>query len=294
MQPFGSLARIITGILIAVGAPFACIGPYEAAEAQQAISIGVPMRTKRFALAMAALLMAACRQAAPTVTPGPTAEAVLTPTEVLAPTTTAVPEATLPATSVPPPLPSPTSTLAPTPTSFAEGLTVRLGTPDPSPNCPNHYPWFFENPAAECADFVHNTWTVLQPFEHGLMVWFQDQGRTYVLLDDGSLFKPYRQVFDLQGLPLPEPDPGIIPPAGLYQPTLGFALFWRGLVPGHEWVREGLGWATAPETAYSGLWQCNTATGDALKCYFTGPHDELISMALGSAQYWNYRQTAVR
>jgi hypothetical protein len=183
--------------------------------------------------------------------------------------------------------------LSPTPTSIVEGLGTRLGTPDPSPNCPAHYPWFFENPAAECADFVLNVWTVLQPFERGLMVWFQEGG-TYVLLDDGSPFKPYRQVFDLQGLPFPDPDPSLVPPPGLYVPTLGFALFWRGLVPGHEWVRESLGWATAPETAFSGLYQCNTSPGEAARCYFLGPRDEIIALARGPAAYWNYYQRAVR
>jgi hypothetical protein len=189
---------------------------------------------------------------------------------------------------------APTSTAPPTPTSLAEGLTVRLGTPDPNPNCPEHYPWFFENPAQECADFLLNTWMVLQRFEHGLMVWTQEGGRTYVLLDDGSSFKPYQLVSDPLGLPLPEADPNLVPPEGLYQPVRGFALFWRSLVPGHEWVRASLGWASAPEAAYSGLWQCNTASGDTARCYFAGPRDEIIVLAVGSARYWTYYQTAVR
>ncbi|MBM2849149.1 MAG: hypothetical protein HW418_2091 [Anaerolineales bacterium] len=72
--------------------------------------------------------------------------------------------------------------LLPTPTALADGLIVRLGTPDPSPNCPEHYPWFFDNQAQECATTLLNTWGVVEHFEHGLMLWFQEGGRTYVLL----------------------------------------------------------------------------------------------------------------
>lgn len=213
------------------------------------------------------------------------------------PTATPVP-ATMPATLTASDTPPPTETLAPTepptPTALVEGLGTRLGTPDPSPDCPEHYPWFFENTAAECADFVLNTWTVWQPFERGVMVWMQERGRTFVLVDDGSLFKPFHVVVDTQGLPFPEPDPSIMPPEGLYQPERGFALFWRGLAAGSEWVRGALGWATAPESAYSGLWQCNRAAGDGARCYFIGPRDEIVSLAVGDAAYWNYWQRAVR
>jgi hypothetical protein len=197
------------------------------------------------------------------------------------------------ATDTPPPATLPPA-LSPTPTSLAEGLGARLGTPDPSPNCPQHYPWFFENPAAECAATVLNTWMVWQPFEGGIMVWTQEGGRTYVLVDNRSLFKGYAVVADTQGLPFPEPDPSIIPPEGRYQPERGFALFWRGLAAGSGWVREALGWATEPESAYSGLWQCNTLSDNGARCYFTGPSDEIIAFAMGEAAYWNYWQRAVR
>ncbi len=184
--------------------------------------------------------------------------------------------------------------LPPTPTALADGLIVRLGTPDPSPNCPEHYPWFFDNQAQECAATLLNTWGVMEHFEHGLMLWFQEGGRTYVLLEDSSVFKPYQEVIDGQGLPLPGPDPGLVPPPGLFQPVLGFGKFWRGLVPGSEWVRERLGWAVAPEVGYSALWQCNTSSGDSARCYATGPRDEIIVLTRGRVQYWNYWQGPVR
>ena len=197
-------------------------------------------------------------------------------------------------TSASPRLPSPLATPVLTPTAFVEGLTTRLGTPDPSPNCPQRYPWFFENRAVECADTVLQTWASLQRFEHGLMVWFQEGGRTYVLVDDLSLFKPYRELSDF-GLPyLPDPDPDLITPPGFFQPDLGFAKFWRGIVPGSEEVRAQLGWAVAPEQGYGALWQCNLSSADEARCYFTGPDDEIIALARGASRYWNYQQGAVR
>ena len=204
------------------------------------------------------------------------------------------PTATFPAaTNVPTEAPT-QAAASPSPTSLAEGLGTRLGTPDPSPNCPDHYPWFFENPANECADVVLNTWIVWQPFDGGLMVWTQEKGRTLVLVDNRSVFKSYAVVVDGQGLPFPEPDPSIVPPEGRFQPERGFAIFWRGLAVGSEWVRGALGWATEPESAYSGLWQCNKFTDNAARCYFTGPRDEIVVLAMGQAAYWNYWQRAVR
>ena len=227
------------------------------------------------------LLVTACGRATPMPTETPTASISIVP-----PFETATPTAAVSATP-------PATAAAPTPTALADGLGVRLGTPDPNPRCPDHYPWFFDNPADECAGMVLNTWTVWQPFEHGVMIWTQEGGRTYVLLDDASPFKPYQIVSDSLGLPLPEPDPSIVPPEGFYVPERGFALFWRGLVPGHAWVRERLGWATAPVAAYSGFFQCRTDAGDAARCYLNGPRDEIIVLA-PSVSWWTYVQTAVR
>jgi len=55
-----------------------------------------------------------------------------------------------------------------------------------------------------------------------------------------------------------------------------------------------LGWATAKEMGYSALWQCNTAEGDAARCYISGPRDEIIVLARGSTPYWTYWQGPMR
>jgi hypothetical protein len=244
------------------------------------------MRRTMLAAALSAGLVAA---ACSVPNPAPTATAGAGPTQGAS-----TPQATTAAPADTATAPVAETGAPPTPTALVEGLIGKLSTPNPSPNCPDRYPWFFENTAAECADMVENSWLAWQSFERGVMVWKQNGGLTYVLVDDGSLFKPYAVVADLQGLPLPEPDPSLTPPEGLYQPERGFALFWRGLAPGSEWVRAALGWATAPEAAYSALWQCNRAAGNGARCYFTGPRDEIVSLTLGSAAYWNYWQRAVR
>jgi hypothetical protein len=189
---------------------------------------------------------------------------------------------------------NPRDVVRPTPTSLAEGYASGAATLNPGLHCPAEIPWFFPNPASECATPPLNTWTVMQPFQGGLMVWTQEGGLTYVFVDDNAPFKPYAVLVDTVGIPLPESDPDIVPPPDLTQPALGLAKFWRGLVPGSEWVRESLGWATAPEAGYSGLWQCNDANGAAARCYFTGPHDEIIAVTQGEARFWTYVQGPVR
>src|SRR5215210_7522156 len=152
-----------------------------------------------FAPLLLALFLAACGRASPTDVP-----ATHSPAESGSP----LPAVASPSSTLLSATAGPQAVVTPalrTPTAIVEGLTLRLGTPDPSPNCPDHYPWFFENQATECASTILNTWAVLQPFEHGLMVWLQEGGRTFVLTDDGSPFKPYQLVSDPLGLPLPEP-----------------------------------------------------------------------------------------
>lgn len=194
-------------------------------------------------------------------------------------------------TNLPPTPPPPTPTLPPPPptaTSLADGVTIRLGTPDPNPDCPEHYPWFFDNPARECASFVANVWGVMQSFERGYMVWFQRGDPVLILIEDGSVFKPYNEAIDTVGIEPLAPDPNITPPEGYYQPELGFAKFWRGLVPGYDWVRDALGWATKPEEPYSAFYQCNTQSDDGARCYFSGPQDQIIVLTRGAARYWNF------
>lgn len=92
--------------------------------------------------------------------------------------------------------------------------------------------------------------TAYQPFEHGAMLWTEnDYGyyfdrQVYVLYDDGN----YERYVDSWDDSQPVDDPSIIPPSGFYQPVAGFGNVWREM-PG---VRDRLGWATEPESPSAG------------------------------------------
>jgi len=82
-----------------------------------------------------------------------------------------------------------------------------------------------------------------EPFERGYMFWRSDLRHIYVLYDGGT----WQGFVDTWEPGQPEYDPGIVPPAGYYQPVRGFGKVWREQ-PG---VRERLGWATAPERSFT-------------------------------------------
>ena len=135
--------------------------------------------------------------------------------------------------------------------------------------CPDH--WFFANPPALCPGPASTTRLVEQHFQHGVMLWRADGrvGQIYVFYDtnDGELFA------DTWQAGMPEADPALTPPAGLYQPVRGFGKVWREAVSIHhsgQVLRDVLGWATEPEFALNGAVQCDTRPkyGD---CYLGDP-----------------------
>jgi hypothetical protein len=118
------------------------------------------------------------------------------------------------------------------------------------------YEHFFAPAPATCPRYeASETWAAEQPFEHGRMIWLEEvHGADYVLqrfilvfYDDGTY--DYFEDTWIEGMP--ESDPAIIPPAGLLQPIRGFGKIWRE----NTSVRDGLGWATAPEQGFTTTWQ---------------------------------------
>ncbi|MGC9347496.1 MAG: hypothetical protein ACP5JG_05080 [Anaerolineae bacterium] len=89
-----------------------------------------------------------------------------------------------------------------------------------------------------------------QPFEKGLMIWLEDvEGRDVVyVLYDNYVWDLHEDTWE-EGEP--DRDPLVIPPEGRQQPIRGFGKVWRE----QPEVRDRLGWATAGETAYSGVHQ---------------------------------------
>ena len=116
--------------------------------------------------------------------------------------------------------------------------------------------------ALRCADWLHGDGrtfpdstiaTAYQPFEGGAMLWTENEHESYtgsidreiyVLYDDGT----FERFDDTWNETDPVDDPAISPPAGFYQPQLGFGKIWRE-EPG---VRDRLGWAREPESSSAG------------------------------------------
>ncbi len=111
--------------------------------------------------------------------------------------------------------------------------------------CP--FTWFFQPAPDICPqDAALVSPGAEQTFERGWMIWAGGEGLIYVLYND-DVFSPKWDVFPddwEEGDPIN--DPSITPPPGFYQPIRGFGLVWRE----QPNVRDRLGWAAAPETAY--------------------------------------------
>jgi len=102
------------------------------------------------------------------------------------------------------------------------------------------------------------TAAVAQRFEHGMMIWLEQSKMIYVLHPNPDGSNSYMAFQDPWQEGIPESDPAIIPPAGFYQPVRGFGTIWRNETD--YWsIRDGLGWATAPEFSFSSAYQCDAA-----------------------------------
>lgn len=87
----------------------------------------------------------------------------------------------------------------------------------------------------------------VQRFDHGVMVWVEENRRIYAFLDTGRWFA-YEDTFQEDE---PESDPSLIPPAGKQQPVRGFGKVWRQ----HPELRTAIGWALAKEEPATALRQ---------------------------------------
>lgn len=127
-----------------------------------------------------------------------------------------------------------------------------LGGVGASPRCPD--------------DPARNVYTVWQPFEHGVMLWFSDTAQIYVMTDDG-LLNVYEDVF-VEG----QPDPGDTAPDGLMTPVRGFGQIWLAL----GGAESPLGWATTSEIGYDGARQAAGRT--SYTTYIQGPGSNVYAV----------------
>lgn len=104
------------------------------------------------------------------------------------------------------------------------------------------------------------SWAAEQRFEHGRMIWLEDNDAIHVFYEDGAEYYPehypdwqgrFERFEDTWTPDETESDPTVVPPEGLYQPIRGFGKVWRE----NPQVREQLGWATAPEQGYESALQ---------------------------------------
>ena len=139
---------------------------------------------------------------------------------------------------------------------------------------PCAHEYFFVPAPARCpAAATLRTTGVYQRFERGFMIWLrQPDGATTVLafLDGGEL----RRATDLWAEGMPESDPSIIPPAGLFQPVRGFGKVWREDAD----LRARLGWAVAPEQSYDLVYQAEARTSLPSVSYVTRPDAAVLQM----------------
>src|SRR5574341_843159 len=213
--------------------------------------------------------------------------ALLTPTATPTPpiTQTPSPTAILPAAPTElqpiqmitaPPSDEIAATLTPDPnvTAFFAPTPVTPPTYDPA-RCVTR--WLIPNPPDVCAASAGASPALWQPFEHGWMVQVGQLNRVYILYGDGT----YASVVDRWERGMSEDDPALEAPSGLYEPVRELGYAWR-----EHGLGGSLGWATAPETSYEAISQCEVPAPETI-CYLTGPNDEVIRMR-GSTPTWTW------
>ncbi len=156
---------------------------------------------------------------------------------------------------------------------FAQvGNTTESATASVTLRCPDT--WFFDPPPEACPNAPATvSGGAAQHFERGLMIWVATWDHIFVLFSDGQS-PDWDRLADPWSEGMPENDPGIVPPPGLYQPVRGFGMIWRG--EGGGWnIRGRLGWALAPEFAIDTAYQCDSAP-KYLTCYLQGPDGVIV------------------
>jgi hypothetical protein len=227
-------------------------------------------------LALTGLLIGACSLISLPLPAAPTAAPSAVPVDI-ASDNTRVPTATVPPTDTPtglPPTPEPTST--PEPIPFPAAATSPQTCEDG---------WFFDPDPEGCpADAALRSFATAERFEHGMMVWVESLRQIYVFAGDlaeGATLDVYPDPYRTG---MPRTDPSLAPPAGLFQPELGFGAVWRGegdIPP----ARESLGWALEEEFGYTTLYQCGAPVSESA-CFLRGPDSRVIVMAAPQAAIW--------
>lgn len=126
--------------------------------------------------------------------------------------------------------------------------------------------------APQCPLTQDYIWAAYEPFERGHMVWRSDTREIHVLYADGS-YETYEDTWR-EGDPFDIPG---TPSSGLRAPVRSFG----NLYAHQSRVREGLGWATAPEASYTmGVETIRGGSGryPGTSVYFTLPDNHVVNL----------------
>jgi hypothetical protein len=151
------------------------------------------------------------------------------------------------------------------------GVEINLG-------CPNGWAFDQLKNSQLCPGPAEQLNGTAQQFERGWMIW---TGTSTVILMDA----PFVQVSGghelgivLDPLNITQDSTAqFVPPAGLLAPSGNFGFIWRGDASQSPGYHNQLGWALAPEIAYTGMQQCwvlkgyVSALGGNAHCYLTHP-----------------------
>ena len=137
--------------------------------------------------------------------------------------------------------------------------------------------WFFAAPPQRCPEAAPAvSAAAYQPFEHGFMIWTQTPDRFYVFFEDEQQFLFADAPYDFA----PDAATTAAAPAGLYAPVSGFGKLWRNELTwwGDTDVSARLGWATAPEAAYTATRQCELPSYPGMwSCYLRTPDGRVLA-----------------
>jgi hypothetical protein len=141
--------------------------------------------------------------------------------------------------------------------------------------------WFFSGPPTTCpAGAPIETNAAFQPFEHGWMLWLQEDDTIYTFYEEPDpTFASYPE-YTLPGDDAPVPSDEYDPPEGLFVPISGFGRLWRE----YSWVRQKLGWALAPEEGFTTTIQ-REIQQDASYLYLIDPEGQVVVLNLYRATW---------
>lgn len=99
-------------------------------------------------------------------------------------------------------------------------------------------------PAGQVSRAQESTYAAYQPFEGGMMLWFEDSGVVWTLSNLGMSLGTFQEIGYGS---MPDNPVSDQPPSGLIKPVNAFGRVW-GNFPA---IRAQLGWATGPEQGYT-------------------------------------------